>query len=49
MKLPHIRDVQFDLGNWFISRETGEFNIVKGKKCMFFTKRPDGEIGFVFA
>ena len=32
MKLPHVRDVQFDLENWFISTETGELNIVKGKK-----------------
>lgn len=32
MKLPRIRDVQFDLENWFISTETGELNIVKGKK-----------------
>jgi hypothetical protein len=27
-----VNDVQFDLENWFISTETGELNIVKGKK-----------------
>ena len=32
IRLPHIRDVQFDLDNWFISTETGELNIIKGKK-----------------
>jgi hypothetical protein len=32
MKLPRIRDVQFDLENWFISNETGELSIIKGKK-----------------
>jgi hypothetical protein len=32
IKLPLIRDVQFDLENWFISHETGELSIVKGKK-----------------
>jgi len=32
MKLPRIRDVQFDLENWFISTETGELSIIKGKK-----------------
>lgn len=32
MKLPRIRDVQFDLENWFISSETGELSIIKGKK-----------------
>jgi hypothetical protein len=27
-----VNDVQSDLENWFISTETGELNIVKGKK-----------------
>ena len=32
MKLPRVRDVQFDLENWVISTEPGELNIIKGKK-----------------
>ena len=32
MKLHRVRDVQFDLENWFISSETGELTIVKGKR-----------------
>ena len=34
MHLPRIRDVQFDLENWIISTEAGEFNIIKGKRPM---------------
>jgi hypothetical protein len=32
MSLPHIRDIQFDLDNWFISSEAGALNITKMKK-----------------
>ena len=32
MSLPHIRDIQFDLDNWFISSEAGELNITKMRR-----------------
>lgn len=41
MKLPHVRDVQFDLENWFISHETGELSIIKGKRPMVCPKPED--------
>lgn len=36
MKLPRVRDVQFDLENWFISSETGELSIIKGKRPVVY-------------
>ena len=41
MKLPHVHDVQFDLENWFISNETGELSIIKGKRPMVSPKPED--------
>ncbi len=41
MKLPHVRDVQFDLENWFISHETGDLSIIKGKKPVVYPKSED--------
>jgi hypothetical protein len=41
MKLHHVRDVQFDLENWFISSETGELTIVKGKRPVVY--KPEGQ------
>ena len=38
MKLHRVRDVQFDLENWFISSEIGDLCIVKGKKSMAHSK-----------
>jgi hypothetical protein len=40
-KLPRVRDVQFDLENWFISNETGELSIIKGKRPMVCPKPED--------
>jgi hypothetical protein len=44
IKLPHVRDVQFDLDNWFISTETGELNIVKGKKQIVCNVSKDDQL-----
>ena len=41
MKLHRVRDVQFDLENWFISTETGELCIVKGKRPIVYPKPED--------
>ncbi len=41
MKLHRVRDVQFDLENWFISSETGELTIVKGKRPVVY--KPEGQ------
>jgi len=38
MKLDRVRDVQCDLENWFISFETGELCIVKGKRPIVHSK-----------
>ena len=32
MSLPHIRDIQFDLDNWFVSSEAGALNITKTRR-----------------
>ena len=36
MKLHRVRDVQFDLENWFISTQTGELSIIKGKRPVVY-------------
>ena len=41
MKLPRIHDVQFDLENWFISNETGELSILKGKRPVVCSRPND--------
>jgi hypothetical protein len=41
MKLHRVRDVQFDLENWFISAETGELCIIKGKRPAVYSKQED--------
>ena len=44
IKLPHIRDVLFDLDNWFISTETGELTVVKGKKQIVCNVSKDDQL-----
>jgi hypothetical protein len=41
MKLHYVRDVQFDLENWFITSETGELCIIKGKRPAEYSKPED--------